>query len=223
VHNHSARFDCLAVLAARKTLNHRKQLMNHIPATVGFSGNPNVAGLEMKAAMLQFAQQIFQYELDYIQTELADDETETQRQKPPRDMAQSQKLPINLPGGPYFKLINYWTGLTQVMFQGSVQMSAAMHKCGVGALEQLREQTSRVTPAIPGITPAIPNYMLSAMEVGMGYAMATLDESQHFAVDNANAVLDATEEHATDGAGKHSKSGARAKHNGRHASDGTAA
>lgn len=223
MHTHSQRFDCLAVLAMRKTLNHRKQLMNHIPATVGFSDTPNVAGLEMKAAMLQFAQQICQYELDCIQTELADDEAETQRQKSPRDMAQSQKLPMNLPGGPYFKLINYWTGLTQVMFQGSVQMSAAMHKCGVGALEQLREQTSRVTPAIPGITPAMPNYMLSAMESGMGYLMATLDESQHFAMDNANAVLDDTEEHATDGAGKHSKSGARAKHNGRHASDGTAA
>ena len=52
--------------------------MNHIPATVGLYGTPNVAGLEMKAAMLQFAQQICQYELDYIQTELADDEAETQ-------------------------------------------------------------------------------------------------------------------------------------------------
>ena len=85
-----------------------------------------------------------------------------------------------------------------------------VHKCGVDATQQLGEQ-------VGGTTPAMLNYMLSAMDTGMGYAVASFESSQRFAMDNAHAVLDSTENHANDSTGKHSKSGAHAKHNGRHA------
>lgn len=195
--------------------------MNHTPTTLGFSDAQSAVGLEMKTAMLQFAQEICQYQLDCIQTELANDEAVSQRQPPSRNAAQSQTWPMNGLSDSYFRLFGYWAGLSRLMFQGSLEMAMATEKCCLDTLELLREQTSRVTPAIPGITPAIPNYMLSAMEVGMGYAMATLDESQRFAVNHANGELDASKEHA--GAGKHAKSNAPEKRNGRHASDSAAA
>lgn len=226
MNDHSARLDWLAglfrrFLAVPRTLNQRKQPMNHTPTTLGFSDAQSAAGLEMKTAMLQFTQEVFQYELDCIQKELANDEAVSQQKQLSHNAAPSQKWPMNGLSEPYFRLLGYWTGLSRLMFQGSLEMAVATEKCCLDALELLREQTSRITPAIPGITPAIPNYMLSAMEVGMGHAMATLDESQRLAVDHANGELGATQEHA--GAGKRSKSNMPEKRHGRHAPDGAAA
>lgn len=206
----------MAVLAVCKTLTQRKKLMDHFPATFGFSNNLNAAGLEIRTAMLQFSQQIRQYQMNCVNAELADYEAATKHQKSPRDMAQSQKSQMELAGNQYSRFINYWTGLTQVMFQGSTQMAMAVRKCGVDATQQVREQTG-------GTTPAMPEYMLSAIDAGMGFAMAGLNASQRIALNNAHAVLDSAEDHDTDETGKHSKSGARAKHNGRHAGNGRAA
>jgi hypothetical protein len=52
-----------------------------------------------------------------------------------------------------------------------------VHKCGVDATQQLREQ-------VGGTTPAMLNYMLSAMDTGMGYAVASFESSQRFAMDH---------------------------------------
>ena len=197
--------------------------MNHTSATLGFFDIPHTTGVEIGTAMLRFFQQIRQYQMDCIQAELADAEAETKRQKSPGDLANLQQRQMNLAVDPYFKLVNYWTGLTQVMFQGSAQMAMSVRNCGADATRQLCEQNSGgATPAIP----AIPNYMLSAMESGVGNAMATLGALQRAAMDNAHSVLDVTEDHipeSTDGSGKHAKSGAQSRHNGRHASDGAAA
>lgn len=175
--------------------------MNHTPTTLGFSDAQSAAGLEMKTAMLQFAQEVCQYELDCIQKELANDQAVSQQKQLSRNTAQSQQWPMNGLGDAYFRLLGYWTGLSRLMFQGSLEMAMATEKCCLDTLELLREQTSRVMPAIPGVTPAIPTYMLSAVETGIGYAMATLDESQRLAVDHTNGELGAAREHVGASAG----------------------
>lgn len=206
----------MAVLAVCITLTPRKTAMNYFPATFGFSETLNAAGLEFKTAMLQFSQQIRQYQMDCINNELADYEAATKHQKSPRDMAQSQKLQMDLAANQYARFIHYWTGLTQVMLQGTTQLAMAVHKCGVDTTHQLSEQTGATTPSMP-------EYVQSVMDSGMGYAMASFDASQRYARESAHAVLDSAADHATNGAGKHSKSGAHAKHNSRHGANGAAA
>jgi hypothetical protein len=194
--------------------------MNHTSETFGFFDIPHTTGVEIGTAMLRFFQQIRQYQMDCVQAELADAEAATNRQKAFGDQANSQQRHMNLTVEPYFKLVNYWTGLTHVIFQGSAQMAMAVRNCGVDATRQLREKTSGVA------TPAIPNYMLSAMEFGVGNAMATLGALQHATMDNAHGALDVTEDHileSADGMGRYAKSGAQSRYNGRHTSDGAAA
>ena len=120
-------------------------------------------------------------------------------------------------GNQVSRFVNYWTGLTQLVFQGSTQMGMTLRKCGMHATQQLREQTQSHTPAIP-------DYLRSTMDAGMGYAVASLDASQRFAVDSADAVLDATEDQNSDGRRKYAKSGPQAhEHNGRHSGGDAAA
>lgn len=188
--------------------------MDHFPATFGFTDTLNTVGLEIKMAMLQFSQKIRQYQLDCINAELAAYEAATNHQKSPRDMVQSQKLQLDLVGKQYAGLINYWTGLTQVMLQGTTQMAMVVHQCGVNTTHQLREQTG---------LPAMPDYIQSAMDEGMGYAMGNFEASQRYAMDNAHAVLDSAAKHGVDGTGKQSKSGAHVKHNSRHGANGATA
>ena len=190
--------------------------MDHYPAPFGFFDTVNAAGLEIKKAMLQFSEQVRQYQMDCITTELADCEAATKQQKSPPDMAQSQKLQMDMAASQYARFINYWTGLNQLMLQGSTHMAMAVCKCGVLSTQKQREQTGAGTPAMP-------EYMHAAMDAGIGYAMSNFEALQRYAMDNAHAVLDSTADHTVNGNGKLVKSEVHTKHNSRHGANGASA
>ena len=208
------RSDLTVPMAGFRTLTVRKKLMDNSHSDFGLANSVNTAGLEIKMAMLEFSQKIRQYQLDCIKAELANYAAATTRQKSTRGIMQSQKFQLESVGNQYVGLINYWTGLSQMMLQGTTQMAMAIQKCGVNTAHGLREQT--------GLT-AMPDYLQSAIDAGMGYSLASFEASQRYAMDNAHAVLDSAEEQAVNGTGKHSKSSGRVKHNSRHGVNGATA
>lgn len=187
--------------------------MSHPPTAFGFSDSMNSATLGMKAAVLEFAQQVHQYQMGCIHAELADYEAAIKSPKKSlREPLQSQKMQMDLVHSQYFRVVNYWTGLSQVMLQGTTQMALAMRKCGVDSTQQLREQTG---------TPAMPDYIQSVVNSGMDHFAAGFDASRRFAEENAHAVLDAGEDHSTEAVSKHAKNGSHAKHTSRHTAEGS--
>jgi hypothetical protein len=190
--------------------------MDYYPATFGFSNTLNVAGLEIKTAMLRFSQQIRQYQMDCINSELADHEASKKQQKLPRDIAHSQKSQLELVGNQYAKFVNYWTGLNQVMLHETAQMAMAMRKCGVNTAQKLLAQTGASIPTTP-------EHVHSAMDAGMGYIMANFEASQRYALENAHAVLDSADEQAVSSTGKYSKPSGHLKQNSRRGANGAAA
>ena len=78
----------------------RKNPMNHVPTTFGFSDTINAATLEIKAARLQFSQQVHQSQMGYTHAELTNHEAATKPRQSPRDPAQPQELQLDLLGTP---------------------------------------------------------------------------------------------------------------------------
>lgn len=160
--------------------------MDKLPGTFDFYDTWMRSGIEMRAAMLDSAKRVRQYQLEQIEAALAEHAEIFRQQKSTSDPSRIHQLSMSLLNRQYEKSMNYWVGMSNVMTQNCLAMTGTLKNSSANAAAKLQEHPDA---SLTATALGVPETVLSALNAGLESTMAGIRATQQFAMEGANALV----------------------------------